>query len=143
MGFVDYVKHWLEMMKAKDLIDLDALEEVKVEPLGWEDVGVLAIPNACYNNAFHFVSNYPEAKYVVGYGHSLIPIDHAWVKLDGKYHDLSWEINSPDGVEGRAYVPLFELDMAELLEIIPENGMCPPSVVDVLNYKVRKEMENG
>ena len=142
--FANHVLFWLvDVMKVGDAevgFDLDGLEEVEINPmaeLGYDEIPeIFSKPNLCYNNAFHFVSNHPEAKYVVGYGHSVIPIDHAWVKVDGKYYDPSWEANS--GLEGKAYVPLYELDMADLLEIIPDNNMCPPAAVDMMNYHAAK-----
>lgn len=137
-NFADHVRVWMQMMRASEVIDVDALQEIYVEELGVSDPHPYA-PKACYNNSFDFVSRNPGAKYVLGYGLNHMPIDHAWVKVDGKYYDPTWEVHSEGGVLNRPYVPVFELGMEELFEVIKANDMKPPSVADMLSHLYRKK----
>lgn len=141
-NFAAAVKHQFigfEMQKAGILDKLNALDlkVVKVEKMDLDDWAPFKNePHGCYNAAFDFIANNPhaDAKYCVGYGESLIPIDHAWVKIGDKYFDPSWQANVDEYDPKHAhYIPLMELYIAEALFVIEHNNWCPPAAIDIIN----------
>ena len=77
--------------------------------------------NQCYSNAFHYLSDHPSAKFVLGYIflHGSIPIEHAWV-YDGAYFDITIDPN-PDDV----FLKLLELDMRDVVEFASDTSHAP------------------
>jgi len=46
-------------------------------------IGRRGLPNACFENARHFVMAHPEVTYVEGLIFGSIPVPHAWVTING------------------------------------------------------------
>lgn len=92
---------------------------------------------SCYWNSASFVLKhnhlFDEVKYVVGYAASVIPLEHAWIKVNGVYYDGSWEKFSE---LGREYVSLWEMDSRELVEMMSAmDSDYAPSPSDIVNLK--------
>lgn len=107
------------------------------------------VRNGCYNNAFNALSNsfalgVKEKRYVLGWffpDKMPIPIEHAWIKLDGVNYDPTAQLF----VEGSSvYYTAFELDMTELLEIVNSNGSYAPMLHHVsISRKISRRDEQG
>ena len=72
-----------------------------------------------------------DIKYVAGYGYNHemgIPIDHAWVMIDGIHYDPTWQLYSDIGDK---YDARFILSMEDLLNTIVKNDSRPPSYWDM------------
>lgn len=84
-----------------------------------------AKPKQCFNNAFlfmldHSVSN--DDRFVLGYYllHGSIPVEHAFVKHNGKYIDVTLEPK-----DGDEYISMLELTFAEVTDCAHEDGYAP------------------
>lgn len=77
-------------------------------------------PNACYSNigSLIFSALEGEKRYVLGYGQSVIPVDHAILQLDGLYYDPTWDLleKDPNTRITRYFLPLFTLMQSDLLD---------------------------
>lgn len=82
----------------------------------------------CFNNSFDAVARTMGAKYVLGFGLSIIPVEHAWVQIEGVYYDPTWEKHS---ALGGVYAKVIELDLDELAEVMNQNDETPPSLYDL------------
>jgi hypothetical protein len=89
---------------------------------------------ACYNNVFNIATTLHvighDVAYVVGIAESVIPVDHAWIKIDGYYYDPTWQQFT--SIEKGGYHAVAELSIDHLEEIIIDNGSIPPSAVDMV-----------
>lgn len=90
---------------------------------------------ACFNNSYHLVESlfaYKDICYVLGYAVTQgIPIEHAWIKMDGIYYDLTWQKFSSIGEK---YYSLIEFDHNELFNFVLQGDNSPPSVDTILRY---------
>ena len=92
----------------------------------------------CYNNTFNYVCNNINAIYVLGWTCSLgFPIDHAFIKEDDKYFDITLQTK-----EGDVYYSLVELTAAELIAFTKKNRNCPLSYHDYLRITDKQRREN-
>ena len=49
----------------------------------------------CYYNAQFIAITFPEFSYVEGMAIGIVPVDHAWVELNGKVIDMTWTEHGP------------------------------------------------
>jgi len=75
------------------------------------------------------ITDKPGLTYVMGYGLSVIPIEHAWIKVDGIYYDPTWQKFSK---LSDYYFPMFEVQYPDIFDMLTEFGFCPPSPLDYL-----------
>jgi hypothetical protein len=109
-----------------DLVKYIQVEEPTPE---LKDLMGLIEMKMCFNNTARLVMHLgEEARYCLGYAAGIIPVEHAWLKLDDKYYDLTWNKYS---THGHTYASMFELTRAELFELIDKNEFCPPSLWDM------------
>ena len=80
----------------------------------------------CFDNAYKYVTRNTEATYVLGYMlfHGM-PIEHAWIKEKGKYHEIT--IQSDDA----EYYSLVEFNFSELLAFTEKSLRAP----DLYEYR--------
>lgn len=96
------------------------------------DVSFKILKNAkqkdCFNNAFKAQSLNSRAIYVLGYAfiHN-IPIEHAWIKEDDNYFDVTFP------PEKYQYVSVVELSLDEIFPFV-EQGMFAPTLYEWNNY---------
>lgn len=126
-------------------IEVDGSAFVKVEPLPKSLKGFLKKSEfkACYNNAYKFMSDYAhvhDVQYVLGFGLSVIPVEHAWIKVDGVYYDPTWEKYSK--IE-RDYVVVTELNQLELMLMTLKNNHTPPALYDLRRMKFSSSKKDG
>lgn len=107
----------------------------------------------CYNNATNYVLtlimngySFDEVKFVLGYAHSIIPVEHAIVKVGDIYFDPTWQLlgvcGLVDGKRQTEFVVVAELSPGELSNAIELNRMYPPSVSDYLSNPKLRELFN-
>lgn len=88
---------------------------------------------ACFNNAAKLVMILGDrAKYCLGYAAGVIPVEHAWIRLDGKSYDPTWEKYS---TLGSVYGSIFEFTREELFDVLDKNNNVPPSMWDLARLK--------
>lgn len=126
-------------------IPVDELREVQLSSDVYNFGRTKFRQKMCFYNAgiaMAFASG--EAHYVLGYMISElipIPIEHAWVKIDGEYYDPTAQFLSNDDIR---YFPLYELDCAEFLGMTGQNDSYPPTLFEVGFYRSKqKEKERG
>lgn len=106
-------------------IDFKSLQHVKVEKLDERTLNEFeqeCMPKQCYNNAYNLALTY-DAKYVLCYSMQFgFPIEHAIIKLDGKYYDPTYQLFSK--LHEHYYV-VKEFDSDELWEMINKNNQIP------------------
>ena len=113
---LDFVRLSVVMMRQNP----DLIKEVTVEPC--EDWLIEALKDkvylkGCYHNtweAMQKVGGIKNSRYVLGYWCHIIPVEHCFLKYDGKYYDptaLLFRDISP-----LRYFSMFELSMAEVKE---------------------------
>lgn len=86
-------------------------------------------PKQCFDNAYRYLDSLPvnttDCQYVLGFllfrG---IPVEHAWVKVDGQYFDPTLTSHSD-----HEYYSLAELEFMELIDVAAMCG-CAPSIYD-------------
>lgn len=110
-------------------------EQVEVKPLEslLDVIKDEVVVKECYNNSFRCVqmlhmSGY-NAQYIAGVAESMIAIDHAWICVDGIYYDPTWELHN---TLKENYFVIAKLDIPDLVEVITNNNMCPPSSYELL-----------
>lgn len=114
----------------------ELFEQVEVKPLGdlYDLVKDRILFKECYNNSFRCIEALKgfgyNVQYVVGVAESIIPIDHSWICVDGVYYDPTWEIHSE--IRENYYV-VAKLDISDLVKVITNNNMCPPSSYELLS----------
>ena len=120
---------------------MDGLDLVKVMSQGYNlpsqpkkvDVAHVASkfnkPKQCFDNAYHYLDSLPtnitDCQYVIGLMlFRGIPVEHAWVKVNGQYFDPTLTSHSD-----HEYYSLAELDFMELVDVAATCG-CAPSLYD-------------
>lgn len=75
----------------------------------------------CFNNSFKSVLSDTDRMYVLGYVffHG-IPIEHAWIKENGKYFDVTLDPKGQD-----EYVSIAEFSFTEVSEYVDKFGSAP------------------
>jgi len=112
---LNFVRLSVAMMRQ----DPDLVKEVTIEPLESNFVEYLMnkiMPRACYHNVFEaikYLYSCYDVKYVLGYWCHIIPVEHCFLKYDGKYYDPT-ALLFKDNSQVR-YFSLFELNYAELV----------------------------
>ena len=142
---IDYVANLLRLYKYERE---KPLTKINISPLP-SDIKELEIPikmKFCYNNIFYYVKNmiisgYDKnlIRYVVGYGQSVIPVEHCVLKYDGEYYDPTWELALYDRKHiSNEFVPIIEITWSELLKAIHDHDKKPPDLL----YFIRKQAIN-
>jgi hypothetical protein len=120
----------MDEQKKSELLRLIALMTqnciVELSPEILEDVKLLsydrAVRNQCYSNAGTYVSLDERARYVLGYYCVFgIPLEHAWVEIEGQHYDVTLKKVEEDSV----YVKLIILDRNEMIENAIESNYFP------------------
>lgn len=143
---LDIVRTMAGMGSLGNVLDLECLKLVSVEPMPQEmlsEIEDLVVPRACYNNSFfvtEFFGSRKKARYCVGYAGSFVPISHAWVWVDGNYYDPTWQVHTKIGA---FYVPFFELEGEELMEVVIANDFRPPEPWEVAFIGQKKNLFQG
>jgi hypothetical protein len=79
-------------------------------------------PKDCYNNAFRFISDNwsHDITYILGYTlvHG-IPIQHAWVKVDGQHLDVTLDPGT------NLYFKVIEVSKVHLLAYVNDHHHAP------------------
>lgn len=119
---------------------MDGLDLVKVMSQGYNlpsqpkkvDVAHVASkfnkPKQCFDNAYHYLDSLPtnitDCQYVIGLMlFRGIPVEHAWVKVNGQYFDPTLTSHAD-----HEYYSLAELDFMELIDVAATCGA--PSLYD-------------
>lgn len=91
-----------------------------------------SLPKECYRNAFNYVSgNINTRSYILGYlVYRGIPIEHAWVKENDVYYDITL-----DNTEQDQYYKLIEISGSDLMDYILQTR----ELIDIYTYKRIKE----
>jgi len=124
--------------------DLDDVSPVRVKPMA-SVVRKLAKrivqQKACYYNAatMMFSACRPDMKYVIGYASAPIPTDHAWLKVGDTYYDPTWELCLSQ--LGKEYLPIYELDMEDLVKVMNTmDTLEPPCALKLFYFKNRNNV---
>lgn len=99
----------------------------------FKNTGYKVQEKMCYKNAaglveriewmaLHYDSGIPEIKYVEGFGDSLFPVEHAFVKVGDKYIDPTFERALHLDVRNMPYVSCIELDKETMCRYMYETG---------------------
>jgi hypothetical protein len=113
-GTLDHVRLTVAMTKGNP----ELVREVKIEPLEYlvkkSLEGRVAI-KACYHNTWEALKlvKRPDARYVLGFWECcLIPVDHCFLKYDGRYFDPTGEFFFPGSTP--RYFTMHELTVEEV-----------------------------
>lgn len=99
--------------------DPDEAREVNVRPLPRdlrEYLDGRVFLKACYHNTWEAMKKLrsAEARYVLGYWHHIIPVEHCFLKIGDTYHDPTAELLFGD--EETRHFATIELTAAEVKE---------------------------
>lgn len=86
----------------------------------------------CFNNAYRCMAG-TGANYVLGYAAGIIPVEHAWIEIDGIHYDPTWEKYSEIG---HTYAQLIKLNPTELINITCKNDDVPPCLWDLNRLEI-------
>ena len=89
----------------------------------------------CFNNSYKYILHTnPNAIYVLGYSfiHG-IPIEHAWIKENDTYYDVTLD---PQSMQG--YIKVLELSFNDVVEYV-DSKQYAPSLYDLNRFYVDKE----
>jgi hypothetical protein len=99
----------------------------------------VAIRKECYYNALRIALegwSFGNVRYVVGFAGKAYATEHAWVKIGKSHFDPTWELFLSIDDD---YLPLFELDLPELLsEMRVRDSLYPPDLRDLMRWAKRK-----
>lgn len=131
-GVLDHVRLNAALMG----VDPDIVQEVSVAPLDSKHRRALrrvCALKACFTNAFHLLDHLPGSRYVLGYWHSIIPVEHAWVEHGGVYFDPTYDclLESRGHDKGRHFA-LFSFSLEEVYGMTVASGGYPPDLYHVL-----------
>ncbi len=125
-------------MKVSDLLlETDSQQLLQIMTRGYRNIPIKIQPvnvekmihpassrKQCYNNAFKALTHdglRDNDRYVLGIMIFMgVPIEHAWIKKDGKYFDPTLDPKSND-----AYYSITELTHEQLQEFVEEKGHAP------------------
>lgn len=91
------------------------------------------IPKECYANAARVAQMIPGAKYVEGHViiMDMIPIDHAWNELNGKYFDVTIDIALKGNSKMSDYTSILEFDNKKLNQYMVKTEKYGPYIDEV------------
>ena len=91
------------------------------------------IPKQCYVNAARVAQMIPGAKYVEGHVMimDMIPIDHAWNELNGKYFDVTIDIALKGDSKMSDYTSILEFDNEKLNQYMVKTEKYGPYIGEV------------
>jgi len=98
--------------------DVKEVSVVLMEPSLRRRIMYDVYPKACYHNtweAMDALRRRDDVRYVLGYWHSVIPVEHCFLKVGDIYHDPTGEFLFPD--DKHRYFSLLELSRSEVMEI--------------------------
>jgi hypothetical protein len=105
------------------------VDDVRITPF------IHSASKQCFNNAAKYImklnfSQRERSKYVLGYIilNGGIPIEHAWVELDGKHLEVTL-----DTIRGK-YIEIYRATFTEISDYIHKHG-CSPSLYELNNFK--------
>jgi len=101
-----------EVVSVYDLFDADQIDLMKS----------LVITKECYRNAYLISMCFPNVSYVEGRVLCVIPIDHAFNCIDGKFFDATLELVVGDDVTKMEYAYLAKYDLGDIEPIVLERG---------------------
>jgi hypothetical protein len=121
--------------------DLDNASPVRVKPMPSvlrKLARTIVKPRACFYNSATIMLNAckRDMKYVIGYAAAPIATEHAWIKVGDTYYDPTWELN--DLPFGKEYLPLYELDMGEMISTMNAmDTLEPPCALSLYYFRSR------
>lgn len=102
-----------------------------------------SIPSFCYSNAFKCASMVDGVVVfgaaVVDFGGAKIPMEHAWLLVDGEYYDPTYQYN--DNEFNTEYFSLAELTISEYLGFIERFYPDLINIKEIDFYVMRKHSE--
>lgn len=99
---------------------------------------------ACYYNALSYCLRHRgDCRYVLGYYVNRdigIPLEHAFVKVGGHYHDPTCQFVDGMGLDQYEDFKIIELTLAEALDCAQWAGdaKLPPTLFEAINWQRRK-----
>lgn len=124
----------------------EGLKRVTINPMDsvWRKRANLVVqPKQCFDNCFNLCVEH-EVTYVLGICHIMIPIEHAWLKIDGKHYDPTLEIAS--GELSGSYHSLIEIKSTDLINYITEvneeasTGLYAPMFSTMRHHRLLKDL---
>lgn len=110
-------------------LNTNLVKEVTIQPLPLSLTDHLqerVAFKACYANTFEALKKLKGngCKYVLGYWHHIIPVEHCFLRIGDRYHDPTGEILFSDG-EDRRYFAAFEMNYVEVRQHLRDRGEFP------------------
>lgn len=123
-------------------IDISDAKEVQIssgfkdlyDSFTWDFIEV----KECYRNCAILCASKTNVEYCFGYAQAIIPIEHAWVCIDGKYYDPTLEKHSE---LGDAYLLLKKFNRQELLDFLDISDNVAPDLWTMVRAGVIKQKE--
>ncbi|MCD9485852.1 hypothetical protein GLP21_12070 [Photobacterium carnosum] len=136
-------------------IKSEMLAEVSISPMTnfVRDVAECIVkPKQCYDNSFKLLQRLiqtttEDVKYVLGMCvcSSILPIEHAWIKVGAKYYDPTLEIVVGD-IIANTYYSVMEFDLDEAITAMEsvlersDGDYCPPMFNRMVHSPIYKHL---
>ena len=131
----EYIRLWQELMTEFDNFKAQPVAVMPAEL--YDPIADQMEFKACYNNVFHAMSYFhcmgSDAFYMCGIAvpdNTGVPVDHAWLEVDGEAFDPTWQKFSRDE-RSATYHPISRLNVHALEQLITENNMTPPCALEI------------
>lgn len=104
------------------------------------------VPRQCYKNVFDFCCQFQNAEYILGYVLGPVPLEHCWVKIDGKYYDPTWgrvlEMMDEIGNEEiGCYGEIGSPSRNSIAQYIRQENTLPTTIAYLSNIEAFKEIK--
>ena len=121
----------LDMLLKGYKVDSESVKTITPELIP-DELNALEIETVykeCFNNAFRWaaelhIAGYKNVFYVLGFGESVVPVEHVIIKVGDNFYDPTWERYN----ELKPFHIVKEFTMAELSAALKTNDSYPPDL---------------